>query len=91
MATRRMRRMVQVGALSAMFASGFLCGSLLQRPADAQMGELGDAVMKKAGESGGSLGSAAQLGTSIIEMQEHVSALQKNLDTLNKIKSALGG
>ena len=33
----------------------------------------------------------AELGTSIVEMQEHVSGLQKNLDTLKKIQSALGG
>lgn len=87
MATRRFKKVVQISALSSMFAAGFLCGTLAQRPADAQMGE----IMKKAGESGGSLGSAAQLGSSIIEMQEHVTGLQKNLDTLNKIKGALGG
>jgi hypothetical protein len=91
MATRRFKKLIQVGALSGMFAGGFLCGSVVQRPADAQMGELGDAVMKKAGESGGSLGSAAQLGSSILEMQQHVTGLQKNLDSLNKIKAALGG
>lgn len=87
MATHRLKRMVQVGALSSMFAAGFLCGSLVQRPADAQMGD----IMKQAAESGGSLGTAAQLGTSIVEMQQHVTGLQKNLDTLNKIKAALGG
>jgi hypothetical protein len=74
-----------------MFAAGFVSGTLSQRQADAQVKELGDAVMKQAGESGGSLGAAAQLGTSIIEMQQHVSALLKNLDTLNKVKAALGG
>jgi len=31
------------------------------------------------------------LGTSIVEMQEHVNGLQKNLDTLRKLKGALGG
>lgn len=87
MATRRFKKLVQIGALGSMFATGFLCGTLAQRPADAQMGD----IMKKAGESGGSLGSAAQLGSSILEMQEHVTGLQKNLDTLNKIKAALGG
>jgi len=47
--------------------------------------------MKQAGESGGALGSAAKLGTAIVEMQDHVTALQKNIDTLKGIKSALGG
>jgi hypothetical protein len=91
MATRRFKKLVQIGALSSMFAAGFISGSLMQRPADAQLGELGGEVMKKAGESGGSLGAAAQLGSSIVEMQQHVTGLQKNLDTLNKIKAALGG
>jgi hypothetical protein len=87
MTTRQFKKLMQLTALVSVFGSGFLCGTLTQRPADAQMGE----IMKKAGESGGSLGSAAQLGSSIIEMQEHVTGLQKNLDTLNKIKAALGG
>ena len=87
MATHRFTKLMQIGALSAMFATGFLCGSLVQGPADAQVGD----IMKKAAEGGGSLGTAAQLGTSIVEMQDHVTGLQKNLDTLNKIKSALGG
>ena len=39
----------------------------------------------------GALGPAGQLGTSIIEMQDHVTALQKNIDTLKKVKAALGG
>jgi hypothetical protein len=47
--------------------------------------------MQQAGESGGTLGSAAQLATSVTEMQEHVTGLQKNIDTLKKVQSALGG
>jgi hypothetical protein len=31
------------------------------------------------------------LGTSIVEMQDHVNGLQKNIDTLKKVQSALGG
>jgi hypothetical protein len=89
--THAMKRSLQVGALTAMFATGYLCGSVSQRNAGAEMGELGGAVMKQAGESGGALGSAAKLGTAIVDMQDHVSALQKNIDTLKGIKSALGG
>jgi len=89
--THVMKRGFQVGVLTAMFAAGYLCGSVSRRSADAQMGELGGAVMKQAGESGGTLGSAAKLGTAIVEMQDHVTALQKNIDTLKGIKSALGG
>ena len=43
------------------------------------------------GGLGGSLGAAGQLGSSITEMEQHVSGLQKNLDTLKKIQSALMG
>ena len=47
-------------------------------------------VMKKAGESG-KLGPVGDLGSSIVDMQQHVDGLQKNLETLKKVKSALGG
>jgi hypothetical protein len=32
-----------------------------------------------------------QLGSSIVEMQNHVNGLQKNLETLKTVQSALGG
>jgi hypothetical protein len=47
--------------------------------------------LEKAGQSGGALGSVTQLGSSIVEMQNHVNGLQKNLETLKKVQSALGG
>lgn len=81
---------IRVAVVSAVFATGFLCGTLTQRSADAQMDKLGG-VMKDAAGAGGALGAGTQLGTSIVEMQQHVSGLQKNLDTLNKIKASLGG
>jgi hypothetical protein len=31
------------------------------------------------------------MGTALVEAEQHVSGLQKNLDTLNKVKAALGG
>jgi hypothetical protein len=88
-ATRR--RVVRVGLVGTIFAVGFLCGSVSQRRADAQLGELGKGAMEKAGGSGGALGSAVQLGTAIVEMQQHVDGLQKNIDVLKKVKSSLGG
>jgi len=85
---KRVRRAVRVGLIAGTFAGGYLCGSLGQAPpAEAQVGDL----MKKAGESGGALGTAAKLGTTINEMQTHVSELQKNIDALNQIKAGLGG
>ena len=58
--------------------------------ADAQLQDLGGAALKQAAGSG-ALGSVGELGTSIVEMQDHVSGLQKNIDTLKKVQSALGG
>jgi hypothetical protein len=82
---------VRTAIVAGIFSAGFLCGSLTQHSANAQMGELGGELLKKAGESGGTLGSVVQLGTAINDMEKHVSGLQKNLDTLKKVKAALGG
>jgi hypothetical protein len=64
---------------------------LSQQRADAQLKELGGAALQQTGESGGMLGSAAQLATSVTEMQEHVTGLQKNIDTLKKVQASLTG
>ncbi len=82
---------VRIGAAVAVFASGWFCGTLSQRSADAQMGDLGKSVMEKAGDQGGALGAAAKLGTSISDIQTHLNELQKNVDTLKSVKSMLGG
>ena len=84
-------RSLRVAMFIGIFGLGFLCGSLSQQRADAQLGDLGGAAMKQAAGSGGALGSATEMGTSIMEMQEHVTGLQKNLDTFKKVQSALGG
>ena len=46
--------------------------------------------MKQAAGAG-ALGSVGEMGTSLLEMQEHVSGLQKNIDTLQKVQSSLTG
>jgi hypothetical protein len=84
-------RGIRVGALVGIFAAGFLCGSLTQRPAEAQLGELGGKAMEKAAGSGGMVGSVAKMGTGITEMQQHLEGLQKNLETFKEVKAALGG
>jgi hypothetical protein len=73
--------------LAGVFALGYFCGSANQPSAEAQIGGL----LEKAGQSGGTLGSVTQLGSSIVEMQDHVNGLQKNLETLRKVQSALTG
>ncbi|HLO01106.1 MAG TPA: hypothetical protein VK208_21800 [Pyrinomonadaceae bacterium] len=87
MANKAISRGVMTGILIGVFALGYFCGSVNQRPADAQIGGL----LEQAGKSGGTLGSVTQLGSSIVEMQDHVNGLQKNLETLRKVQSALGG
>ena len=51
---------VRIGAAIAVFASGWFCGTLSQRSADAQMNDLGKSVMEKAGDQGGALGAAGE-------------------------------
>jgi len=81
---------VRIGIVTCVFSVGFLCGSMTQHNANAQLGDLGGELLKKAGESSGPVGSVVQLGTTISDMEKNVSGLQKNIDTLKKIKAALG-
>ncbi|HXV84163.1 MAG TPA: hypothetical protein VEG60_30295 [Candidatus Binatia bacterium] len=91
MTRRILARGVMISLMLGVFALGFLLGTVNQRYADAQkIPGMGD-ILDKAGQSGGALGQVAQLGSSITEMQDHVNGLQKNLETLRKVQSALGG
>lgn len=82
---------IRVAAVAAIFGAGFLCGSISQQNANAQFEDIGAAVLKSAAGSGGTLGSIAQLATTISDMEKNVGGLQKNIDTLKKVKTALGG
>lgn len=90
-----LRRSMQVGAILTVFGAGYLCGTVTERRAIADMAELGGAVggaaMKEAAGGSGMIGQAAKLGTAISDMQGQVDGLQKNLETLKAIKGALGG
>jgi hypothetical protein len=77
---QHIRRGVFISLLGGMFILGFVSGSVSQRSAQAQVPGMG-----------GALGSAKELGSSIVEMQQHVDGLQKNLATLKKVQGALGG
>ncbi|HJV64207.1 MAG TPA: hypothetical protein VJ550_00595 [Geomonas sp.] len=81
----------RVAVVAGIFGAGFLCGTVTQRNADAQMEELGSELLKKAAGSGGMIGTVAELGTAITDMQKQVDGLQKNLGILKKVKSSLGG
>ena len=87
--TRRMiARAVLTAVILGAFSLGYVCGLVGQRRADAQ--GLGN-ILEQAGKAGGSLGAVGELGSSIVEMDKHVSGLQKNLDVLRKVQSALTG
>jgi hypothetical protein len=70
-------KVVRVGVMVAVFASGWFFGTVSQRGAQAQLGQVGKSLMEKAGEQGGPLGAAAKLGTSIEDIQKNLDALQK--------------
>jgi hypothetical protein len=91
MTRKTIERTARIAALAGIFAAGWLGGSVTQRSADAQMGDLGKAAMDKAGDQGGALGAAGKLGSSIGDIQKNLDALQKNVDTLKSIQSMLGG
>lgn len=82
---------LRAGLTAAIFTAGFLCGSVAQRPAAADMKDLAGGAMEAAGGQGGALGAAAKLGTTMTDMQEHLDALNKNMATLKEIKGMLGG
>ncbi len=83
-----MRRGVMVGVLLGVFGLGYVCGVTSQHRADAQgVGGL----LEQAGKMGGSVGTVGQLGSAIVDMQDHITGLQKNLDTLKTVQSALTG
>ena len=77
--------------VAVIFSAGYLVGTLNQPTAHAQLGDIGKDMLNQAAGSEGMLGQAGELGTAITEMQDHVSGLQQNIDTLNKVKAALGG
>jgi hypothetical protein len=81
-------RHLAVLTILGVFTLGYFCGTLSQRHADAQ--GLGG-VLEKAGSMGGPVGSIAQMGSSLVEMQDHVTGLQKNIDSLKKVQAALTG
>jgi hypothetical protein len=87
MTKAKLSRAITIAAIVGVFGLGYICGSMTQRQAEAQIGGLLD----KAGKAGGPVGSVAQFGSSLVEMQDHISGLQKNLDTFKQVQAALTG
>jgi len=84
-------RIIRVSVIPLVFALGFVSGSVFQRRAEAQLNQLGQEALEKAGQAGGPLGSAVKLGQAIEDMQQHVDGLQKNIQVLKTVKASLGG
>lgn len=80
-------RSLMTAVIVGVFGLGYVCGSMTQQQAEAQMGGL----LEKAGKAGGPVGSVAQFGSSLVEMQDHITGLQKNLDTFKKVQASLTG
>ncbi len=87
MTKKTFSRGVLTAVIVAVFSFGYFCGSMTQRQAQGQIGGL----LEQAGKMGGPVGSIAEFGSSITEMQEHISGLQKNLDTFKKVQASLTG
>ena len=87
MTKKKLSRALMTAAIVGVFGLGYVCGSMTQRQAEAQIGGL----LEKAGKAGGPVGSVAQFGSSIVEMQDHITGLQKNLDIFKKVQSSLTG
>ncbi len=84
---RNFSRSLMTAVIVGVFGLGYVCGSMTQRQAEAQIGGL----LEKAGKAGGLVGSVAQFGSSLVEMQDHITGLQKNLDTFKKVQASLPG
>jgi hypothetical protein len=82
------RRIAMIGMLLAAFTLGHLSSFVGTQRASAQLPQIPGGLP---GQGGGALGAVVQLGSSITEMEQHISGLQKNLETLRKVQSALGG
>ena len=87
MIKRKFSRTLTIAVIVGVFGLGYVCGSMTQRQAQAQMG----GMLERAGKMGGPVGSVAEFGSSIVEMQDHINGLQKNLDTFKKVQSSLTG
>jgi hypothetical protein len=87
----RVRRGWRASLFGLVFGAGYLCGMAGHPAAQAQVGDLGKEMMKKAEDSGGAVGSAAKLGSTITEMKDNLTKLQKNIGVLEQIQKALGG
>ena len=87
MTKMKFSRGLMTAVIVAVFGLGYVCGSMTQRKAEAQDRR----AAGKSREGGRPVGSVAQFGSSIVEMQDHITGLQKNLDTFKTVQASLTG
>jgi len=68
--------------ITGVFGQGYVCGTMTRRQAEAQSG----GILEKASKAGGPVGSVASFGNSLVEMQDHISGLHKNDQSLKPLK-----
>jgi hypothetical protein len=74
-----MKKLLMVLVMFAFFAAGYLTGSIREREAEAlDLGGLTGTT--------GTIQSLKSLGKTIIEMQENVDRLQKNINEVKKVR-----
>ena len=86
MTKKKLSRGLMTAVIVGVFGLGYVCGSMTLGLSEAQFCGL----LEKAGKAGGPVGSVAQFGSSLVEMQDHITGLQKNLDTFKQVQAALG-
>lgn len=91
MSSKAIQNSIRISIVAAIFAAGYLTGSVGQHNAQADWTDVGATALKEAAGGSGTVSSLIQLGTTITDMEKNVSSLQQNIDTLKKVKSALGG
>jgi hypothetical protein len=94
MRSMELEKLARATLLAVIFASGYVCGTLGNQRAEAQLGDIAGEALKGAAGAGtlGEMGSAlVEAEGHLVEAEGHVSGLQKNIDSLKKVKAALGG
>jgi hypothetical protein len=87
MRSMELDKLARAALLAVIFASGYVCGAVGNQRAEAQLGNLGTEALKQAAGAG----TLGEMGSALVEAEGHVSGLQKNIDSLKKVKAALGG
>ena len=74
-----MKKALLVVSMVAFFVAGYITGSIQTK----------NAIAIELGGLGGTVSSLKSLGTTIVEMQENIDKLQKNVNTVKKVKDDL--